>query len=227
MDPERAAVPAPVDDPVAAALRLRASDADRDKIAGVLRDAYAEGRLTPAEHEERLAEVYRAQTYGDLVPVLRDLPVPAGTLPVPATGPAVSVTPTTKSPSIPVEPSLAASADGPAVAIFSGFERRGEWVVAPELSATCIFGGGELDFTNARLTAPETVLTVVCLFGGLEITVPDDLAVRGEVIGIFGGSDIPSTSVPPGAPTLVIKGAAIFGGVSVKRPGVRRRRITG
>ena len=77
-------VPAePSPDPVADALRMRASDADRERVASILRDAYVEGRLSPVEHEERLAEAYRATTYGDLVPVLRDLPVPPGTLAVP------------------------------------------------------------------------------------------------------------------------------------------------
>jgi len=128
-----------------------------------------------------------------------------------------------ESTSITIYPELAGSADGAAVAIFSGFERRGDWVVPADLSATCVFGGGELDLTEARLTSAETVLTVICLFGGLEITVPDDMAVRGEVIGIFGGSDMPSGTVPVGAPTLIVKGAAIFGGVEVKRVSQRRR----
>ena len=52
-------LPAEQPDPVAEALRLRASDADREKVASVLRDAYVEGRLTAVEHEERLSEVYR------------------------------------------------------------------------------------------------------------------------------------------------------------------------
>lgn len=63
-------------DPVEAALRLRASDADRERWWSLLRDAYAEGRFSPVEHEERLSEVYAATTYADLVPVLHDLPVP-------------------------------------------------------------------------------------------------------------------------------------------------------
>lgn len=221
--------PAPaVEDPAAAVLRLRASDADRDKVAGVLRDAYAEGRLSPLEHEERLAEVYQAQTYGDLLPTLRDLPVPPGTLAVPGqTGLTLSAPAPSRSDGLDVPAvhrELAGAGDGSPVAIFSGFERHGDWVVPAELNATCIFGGGELDLSSARLTANETVITVVCLFGGLEITVPDGMAVRGEVIGIFGGSDMPNDTAPAGAPVLVVKGAAIFGGVEVKRLSQRKRR---
>ena len=166
-------------DPVADALRMRASDADREKVASILRDAYVEGRLTAVEHEERLAEVYRAMTYGELIPVMRDLPVPPGTLAVPTANslqvtppPGATVPATRTDAGIVVNSALAGMGDNSLVAIFGGFERKGGWTVPAELSALCIFGGGELDFTEAVLTGQETVMTAVCLFGGLEITVP-------------------------------------------------------
>src|SRR4051794_37265105 len=53
---------------------LRASDADRERVAEVLRDALAEGRLDMAEFEERFDATYRARTYGELAPITRDLP---------------------------------------------------------------------------------------------------------------------------------------------------------
>ena len=57
---------------------LRASDADRERVAEVLRDALAEGRLDMAEFEERLEATYKARTYGELAPITRDLPGRAG-----------------------------------------------------------------------------------------------------------------------------------------------------
>ncbi|WP_181789463.1 DUF1707 SHOCT-like domain-containing protein, partial [Streptomyces phytophilus] len=45
---------------------LRASDADRERVADILRDALAEGRLAMDEFEERLEEAYRAKTYAQL-----------------------------------------------------------------------------------------------------------------------------------------------------------------
>jgi hypothetical protein len=212
-------------DPVAEALRMRASDADREKVASILRDAYVEGRLTAVEHEERLAEVYRATTYGELIPIMHDLPVPPGTLTVPtANGLQVSPPPGAPVPAtrtdagIVVNSALAGMGDNSFVAIFGGFERKGGWTVPVELSALCIFGGGELDLTEAVLTGQETVITAVCLFGGLEITVPDGMTVRSEVVGIFGGTEVPSDSGMAGAPVLVVKGAAIFGGIEIHRP---------
>lgn len=200
---------------------MRASDADREKVAGVLRDAYAEGRLTAVEHHERLEEAYRAQTYGDLLPVLRDLPVPPGTLAVPTTN-ALVPTPNPDAGradgGIVVNTGLTGQGDTSLVAIFGGFERRGAWTVPAESSALCIFGGGELDLTEAVLTSQETIITAVCIFGGLEITVPEGMAVRSEVVGIFGGTEVPRDPGDPGAPVLVIKGSAVFGGVEVHRP---------
>lgn len=53
---------------------LRASDADRDAVAERLRQAAIEGRLEPWELEQRLHTALRARTYGELDPLLRDLP---------------------------------------------------------------------------------------------------------------------------------------------------------
>jgi len=53
---------------------LRASDADRDRVADILREALAEGRLDAAEHSERLDRLRTAKTHGQLEPLIRDLP---------------------------------------------------------------------------------------------------------------------------------------------------------
>lgn len=52
---------------------LRASDADREVIHGVLADAFATGRLDRAEYDERSATVLGARTLGDLPPIVADL----------------------------------------------------------------------------------------------------------------------------------------------------------
>jgi Flp pilus assembly protein TadB len=59
---------------VARSSLIRASDADRDAVAERLRQAAVEGRLEPAELEERLHTALRARTYGELDPLLADLP---------------------------------------------------------------------------------------------------------------------------------------------------------
>ena len=55
---------------------LLASDADRDRVAERLRTAAGEGRLTPAELEERLERAFAARTEAELTPLVADLPAP-------------------------------------------------------------------------------------------------------------------------------------------------------
>jgi len=54
--------------------QLRAGDEDRDRVVGVLREAFAEGRLDQAEFEDRLGRAQIAKTYADLAPLTADLP---------------------------------------------------------------------------------------------------------------------------------------------------------
>ena len=67
---------------------IRASDADRDRITARLQEHFAEGRLTRDELDERVTTVLRAKTFGELRPVLADLPepvpAPRAALPQPA-----------------------------------------------------------------------------------------------------------------------------------------------
>ncbi|MEU4836089.1 DUF1707 domain-containing protein [Streptosporangium sp. NPDC023615] len=53
---------------------MRASDGDRDKVASVLREHYAQGRLTTEEFDERLEQLYTSKTYGELATLTSDLP---------------------------------------------------------------------------------------------------------------------------------------------------------
>lgn len=53
---------------------MRASDGDREKISARLRDAHADGRLSAEEFQLRLDALYDARTYGEIEPLVRDLP---------------------------------------------------------------------------------------------------------------------------------------------------------
>ena len=54
---------------------VRASDDDRDAVAERLREAFAEGRLTDTELDDRLGRALAARTVADLAPLTLDLPV--------------------------------------------------------------------------------------------------------------------------------------------------------
>jgi hypothetical protein len=185
--------------------RLRASDADRDQAADQLREALAEGRLTPEEHAERIELVYSARTYAQLAPVLQDLPV----APAPGGAPAVSA-----------RQDLPAPAHEPSsiVAIFSGAERNGRWLVEPRTNVFALFGGVELDFREAVLTQREVTINVTCVFGGVDITMPPGVRVIDSGMAIFGGRSIAGGDPDdPNAPVIRLTGFTLFGGVDVKR----------
>jgi Domain of unknown function (DUF1707) len=55
--------------------RIRASDADRDRTAALLREHHAAGRLTAEEFDERLDAALSAKTLAELDELLADLPV--------------------------------------------------------------------------------------------------------------------------------------------------------
>jgi hypothetical protein len=62
---------------MATGYNIRVGDAERETIAGQLREHYADGRLTLDELNERLDQAFAAKTRADLNAVLRDLPVTA------------------------------------------------------------------------------------------------------------------------------------------------------
>lgn len=53
---------------------MRASDGDRDRATGVLREAYAAGRLTLDEFLQRTDAACSARTWGELAGLTADLP---------------------------------------------------------------------------------------------------------------------------------------------------------
>ncbi len=53
---------------------LRASDADREQLVDVLKEAFAEGRLSQDEYTARMERAYTAKTYGELAALAADLP---------------------------------------------------------------------------------------------------------------------------------------------------------
>ena len=216
--------------PLGAAGRVLVSDADRARMADVIGDAYAEGRLNREEYEERLTATLGARTAADLVPVLDGLPPAtiAAAL-APLTGMAVAVPPHPAP--VPATgwhpPAGVDSSSSAVVAIFGGATRKGEWVVPPQLTAFAMFGGVELDLTHVTFAQAESEIIAVAVMGGVEITVPEGLTVHVDGVGIFGGFDQKAEGPgQPGAPVLRIKGAALFGGVEVKRK-PRKKQVGG
>lgn len=191
---------------------LRASDADRDRVAEVLRAAAADGRLSLDELDERLDRLYAAKTYGELEPVVEDLPG-MGELIRPSQPPVVP--PNRDVP----ERVGGAPTSRVAKAIFGGVARRGQWVVPSHYRVKAVFGGVDLDLREARLESREVTIHSKAVFGGVHIVVPPDVIVIMEGTGIFGGfgGNAEDVQPPAGAPVVRVTGKAVFGGVAVMR----------
>ncbi|MDI3096453.1 DUF1707 domain-containing protein [Streptomyces sp. AN-3] len=202
---------------------LRASDADRERVAEVLRDALAEGRLDMTEFEERLDATYSARTYGELAPITRDLPV--GTV---AEAPRVSMT---------KEPAAAGDWAGRitggegsstwAVAVMSGFQRKGRWTVPRRFNSFALWGGGEIDLREADFADGEVVVNCVAIMGGIDVIVPPGIEVVVRGVGVMGDFDHRESGVPGerGAPRVIVTGFAFWGGVGVRRKLTRAEKL--
>lgn len=189
---------------------MRVSNDDRERIARVLHDSMAEGRLTVNELEERLDKVYAAKTFADLEPLIRDLPAGAQSR-------AVAVP----------QPSAVSSnriggrgTSSNAIAIMSGTDRKGVWTIPPTFTSVALMGGVEIDLSEARFEDAETTIQAFAIMGGIEIYVPDDVAVQVNGTGFMGAFEnhAQNQAQPrPGVPLVKITGLAFWGGVDVKR----------
>jgi hypothetical protein len=210
----------PVDDPSNAAvaeqrLAMRASDADRQTVADALNNAYADGRLTLPEHSERLDQVWAAKTVGELQPLLADL------------GPNQALAPMAGAWGYEGQLAMLGQPQPPMrlFAMFSGPERKGPWLVPEQIHCMTCMGGIVLDFREAVFTSMRVEITCHNLMGGVDIRVPDGVAVIDETFSFMGGTTAKRlTPADPNAPTIIIKGGSIMGGIEIKGGHSRRKR---
>ena len=226
---EKPHAPAPVAPAPVAEGEVRASDADRDRVADILREALAEGRLDAEEHGQRIDAAYAAKTMGELEPIVRDLPVGRGTGGEARAADRPGSSGASFSASYSSSPAaygyghgagMHGAAFGPKenlVAIFSGSMRKGRWRVPRKINAFAMFGGIEIDLTEAIFEHPHLVINATAIFGGIDIRVPENVTLQQKGSGIFGGFDIRVMDSPdPNAPVILVQGAGIFGGVEAK-----------
>ncbi|MCX6306440.1 MAG: DUF5668 domain-containing protein [Bacteroidetes bacterium] len=103
--------------------------------------------------------------------------------------------------------------------IFSGGKQRVMHQVFRGGHINCVFGGSEVDLTQATLAEGVSELEVNTIFGGVTLIVPADWKVQLKMTSIMGGfSDKRSYVKESPDPTrmLIIKGSTIFGGGEIK-----------
>jgi predicted membrane protein len=100
-------------------------------------------------------------------------------------------------------------------------------------TAVAVFGATQIDLAEAPLAIGETRINVISIFGGTDILVPDDIAVRVTGFSMFGGVNVRGREISSGivsanqyespgysvaARRVHIDATSIFGGVKIRTP---------
>ena len=182
----------------------RPLDALREETVDQLIMNYGHGKLSREAFERRLDEALDTQSHERLLELTEDLDLKADR----------QYTQQKKAElGIRIDTSAASRVDDNEVMIniFGGNTRKGAWDVPRAIRIISVFGGAELDFTDARFTTETTYITVFCLFGGVNLRVRDGMRTISKAICIFGGVDNRAgPTMDPNAPLLLIEGAAIL-----------------
>ena len=171
-----------------------ASDTERDAAAERLQVAFAEGRLTDGEFDQRMRSALTARTRAELAGLTADLPEQA----------------------LVTRPGPAAGSRGPgrlAVSFKSSIRRAGRWRVPRHYTAVIYKGGGVLDLRAAELTAPVTTIVAIAYKSRVDILVPPGVRVETGAFGASTAAGGPDGPLPPGAPVVHVRGFTYKGTV--------------
>lgn len=83
---------------------------------------------------------------------------------------------------------------------------------------TCVFGGSEIDLSQADIEG-TVVIDVVQIFGGVKLIIPSNWELKSDITAVLGGID-DKRNVPTQAMSsekkVVLTGFVMFGGVDIK-----------
>lgn len=102
--------------------------------------------------------------------------------------------------------------------IFSGSKHKVVNQVFKGGKVSNIFGGTEIDLTQATLGEGKNELSIECIFGGVTLIVPSDWKVVLNMSSIMGGFSDKRSYIKESSDSrvLIVKGTAIFGGGEIK-----------
>ena len=150
---------------------LRASDADRDRVIDVLRAAVGDGRLDPAEFDERLDAALAARTIDALVPLTADL----------VAAPGSNVALTLPRAGTPAEP----AAELVTIREKHGSVRReGRWTLPHRLALRTAWCNVLLDLTSAARSGPELIIELQVRGGNVELVLAPGMVVDANGLSV-------------------------------------------
>jgi hypothetical protein len=114
-----------------------------------------------------------------------------------------------------------------AIAVMSGANRNGNWIVPKRFTAFAFWGGSVIDLREARFESAVTRIRATAIMGGVQVLVPEGVRVEVSGFGLMGGfnqsGDRPATASD--APVVRVGGLAFWGGVLVRH--MRREKKAG
>jgi Domain of unknown function (DUF1707)/Cell wall-active antibiotics response 4TMS YvqF len=184
-------------------VELRVGNRERDRVVDILNDAFAQGRLTPAELDDRSNSALVARTESELAPLIEDLPYAGRSPALPAARPAGVVK---------------RRGSRWMFAVMGGVSRKGRWRPDHRMTAVTVMGGADLDFRQAVTDQTELVITAVTVMGGISIVVPEDWSVSMSGLAVMGSRDVVVGADPdPVKVHLHVRGWALMGGIDVSQ----------
>ena len=102
------------------------------------------------------------------------------------------------------------------VNIMGGSDRSGRWLVPAEIRVFNFMGGSDIDFSDAVFTTPNVTIKTLCIMGGTDIKVPENVNVVTKAFCLMGGIDNTAPSIADRqAPTITVEGFVLMGGVDI------------
>ncbi|WP_425273048.1 DUF1707 SHOCT-like domain-containing protein [Saccharomonospora piscinae] len=191
---------------------LRVSDAEREHVVELLKNATGKGLLDLNEFTERADIAYASRTRGELNRVLVDLPGLSHPTAAPTAGATDSAVTEAAAPHDP-DDHLALRAQG------SNLVRKGQWVVPGSLSVRNRYAETRLEFNEAEFRSPVVNVRLDVKWGAVTIIVPEDASVD-----LNGLDDIKWTKVEDrthggaGRPRFVLTGKLVGSTLTLRHP---------
>ncbi|MDO5676112.1 MAG: DUF1707 domain-containing protein [Propionibacteriaceae bacterium] len=211
---------------------LRCADQDRELVAQLLNNAYADGRLTFDEHADRIAKAYDAKTFGELTPLTTDLVAPQ---PRPVVGPYPLASPSSIDAGPGPVPVVAPFAAAPAVAgieaftggnaVLSTYKPGQLHTVSSVVTLNSWLGEVKVDLVGAAFESRETTINIGGLMGEVTIRVPEGVNVdTSGLTMIMGDVKVDGLVHHPDGVLLRLLGTFVMGEVTVLGPETTRTR---
>lgn len=102
--------------------------------------------------------------------------------------------------------------------IFDGADVRSEATSFRGGDVLCWYAGLTLDLSGVTIDPAGAYLRVRCVFGGVDLVVPEGCPVHVRSRAIMGGVGDMTDQRDVAGPTLVIDALSVFGGVGVRNP---------